>query len=255
MQHRSQVARATSLASAATDDLVIVYNRVPKTGSTSFMGVAYDLCTANKYTVLHLNTTRNMHVMSVADQMRFVQNVTQWTAKKPAIYHGHIAYLDFAKTFDECVDIGGADCDPGNMWMQVPFFCGHDSNCWEPGNPWALQQAKHNLVNNYFLVGLTEELGDFVSILEVSLPRFFKGAQELYTSGKKSHLRKTFNKASPAPETIAKIEATRVWQMESEFYEFARDQFHFQKKRTMVETDGVLVDRGQQFMFEKIRPK
>lgn len=40
-----------------------------------------------------------------------------------------------------------------------------------PGNEWALNQAKQNLVNNYFLVGVTEEMEDFINLLELSLPR------------------------------------------------------------------------------------
>ncbi len=52
-----------------------------------------------------------------------------------------------------------------------------------PGNRWALERAKYNLVNSYLLVGLTEELGDFVAVLEATLPRFFAGATELYNSG------------------------------------------------------------------------
>ncbi len=52
-----------------------------------------------------------------------------------------------------------------------------------PGNRWALEKAKYNLVNSYLVVGLTEELGDFVATLEATLPRFFSGATELYNSG------------------------------------------------------------------------
>lgn len=89
------------------------------------------------------------------------------------------------------------------MWLQVPFFCGHAAECWlvsemnsrkgfhfnftrisnfdsfitihrKPGSQWALEQAKYNLVNNYFLVGVTEEMEDFIYLLELSLPRFVK---------------------------------------------------------------------------------
>ena len=50
----------------------------------------------------------------------------------------------------------------------------------QPGSRWALEQAKFNLVHNYLLVGVTEELGDFIAMLEVMLPNFFKGAMDIY---------------------------------------------------------------------------
>jgi heparan sulfate 2-O-sulfotransferase HS2ST1 len=50
-------------------DTIIVYNRIPKTASTSFVNVAYDLCKRNGFSVLHLNVTGNLHVMSIADQV------------------------------------------------------------------------------------------------------------------------------------------------------------------------------------------
>lgn len=36
----------------------------------------------------------------------------------------------FFQTFDECIDAGQPDCDPDNMWLQIPFLCGHDPACW-----------------------------------------------------------------------------------------------------------------------------
>uniref|UniRef100_T1IUR6 Sulfotransferase domain-containing protein n=1 Tax=Strigamia maritima TaxID=126957 RepID=T1IUR6_STRMM len=264
-----------------SNDLVLIYNRVPKTGSTSFMGVAYDLCAKNK--------------------SRFTYNVSSWSEKKPALYHGHIAYLDFERfgiaqkpifiniirkpldrlisyyyflrygddfrpylvrkrqgdkmTFDECVLRQELDCAEENMWMQIPFFCGHVADCWVPGNEWALQQAKLNLVNKYLLVGVTEELQDFVALLEATLPRFFKGSLNLFLNGKKSHLRKTTIKLEPSVKTIETIHKSPIWKMENDFYQFALDHFHFMKKRTLTVRGGIVTDKGQQFLYEKIRPK
>ena len=52
-----------------------------------------------------------------------------------------------------------------------------------PGNKWALEQAKRNLVEKYLLVGTTEEIGDFITILEATVPRIFKGATKLFNEG------------------------------------------------------------------------
>lgn len=84
-----------SLSNPESEDLVLIYNRVPKTGSTSFVGVAYDLCKMNNFKVLHVNITANMHVMSLNNQYKFAQNVSNWNAMKPAFYHGHMAFLNF----------------------------------------------------------------------------------------------------------------------------------------------------------------
>lgn len=52
------------------DNLIVIYNRVPKTGSTSFINLAYDLCKKNQFYVLHINITANMHVLSLNNQVR-----------------------------------------------------------------------------------------------------------------------------------------------------------------------------------------
>ncbi|ESO92693.1 hypothetical protein LOTGIDRAFT_175663 [Lottia gigantea] len=159
------------------------------------------------------------------------------------------------ETFDDCVKRDGEDCSPENLWMQIPFFCGHWSECWNPGSQWALEQAKQNLVHHYLVVGVTEELGDFIAVLEATLPRFFKGAVQLYNSGRKSHLRKTTKKVTPLPETIEKIHDSKIWAMENEFYEFALQQFHFIKHQTFDLVNGEYVEKGNRFMYEKIRPR
>ncbi|XP_066592322.1 heparin sulfate O-sulfotransferase-like [Prorops nasuta] len=280
------------------EESIVVYNRVPKTGSTSFVGLAYDLCKQNNYHVLHINVTNNMHTLTLPNQIKFAYNISKWNSIKPAFYHGHIAFLNFekfgirgmplylnllrkpldrfvsyyyflrygdnfrphlirkkhgdTKTFDECVAGGLPDCDPNGMWLQIPFLCGHDPACWEVGNGWALEEAKRNIRERYLLVGVTEELKDFVLVLQTILPQFFKGAHDIFIRNNKSHLRQTTQKLNPLPETIEKIQRTSIWKMENELYNYALNHFHALKKRFI---DASFQDSHQRFMYEKIRPK
>lgn len=298
VRHWQTMTNSESLQADFDERLVVIYNRVPKTGSTSFVNLTYDLCRKNAFHVLHINITANMHVFSLPNQIRFVRNVTAWEAMKPAFYHGHLAYLDFSKmgvpaakplyinlvrkpldrlvsyyyflrygddyrphlvrhragdtmTFDECVAKQKQDCDPNNMWLQIPFFCGHAAECWKPGSAWALQEAKRNLVNEYFLVGVTEEMTEFVELLEMALPRLFRGASDHFAKSNKSHLRKTKSKVEPLPETVAKIQQSLVWQMENELYQYALEQFHFAQMKLHAPGKNAL---PQDFFYEKIKP-
>ena len=41
----------------------------------------------------------------------------------------YVQYDIIFQTFDECVEQDGNDCDPENLWVQIPFFCGHTFKC------------------------------------------------------------------------------------------------------------------------------
>lgn len=66
------------------ENLIVIYNRVPKTGSTSFVNLAYDLCKKNKFHVLHINITANMHVLSLQNQVILLSH---------SLYFNHITLL------------------------------------------------------------------------------------------------------------------------------------------------------------------
>lgn len=76
-----------------------------------------------------------------------------------------------------------------------------------------------------------------------------------FISGRKSHLRKTSNKSEPTLKTVQTIQSTDIWKFENEFYEFALDHFHLLRKQMLIIKDDHLVDKGQMFRYEKIRPK
>ncbi|KAF8384283.1 hst-2, partial [Pristionchus pacificus] len=77
---------------------IVVYNRVPKTASTTFTNaIAYDMFKENAFNVVHLNITKNRFVMSLSDQSDLVRNITDWRERQPLFIHGHVAFIDFQR--------------------------------------------------------------------------------------------------------------------------------------------------------------
>lgn len=93
---------------------------------------------------------------------------------------------------------------------------------------------------------------DFITILEATLPRLFKGATEHYLNSNKSHLRQTSAKIEPNTRTIEMIQQSTVWRMENELYEFALEHFKFVKKKVLLRESSSV---AQIYFYEKIRPK
>ncbi|XP_050526845.1 heparin sulfate O-sulfotransferase [Daktulosphaira vitifoliae] len=278
-------------------EVIVIYNRVPKTGSTSFVNVAYDLYKKNAFHVIHVNITGNAHVLPIDEQIRFIRNTTMWNERKPALYHGHFGFIDFHKygtsqppfyiniirkpmdrlisyyyflrygdnyrphlirkkhgdkiTFDECVNQRGTDCHPNLLWLQIPFLCGQSARCWIPGNTWALEEAKRNVVSKYMIVGVTEHLLDFIEVLEAALPNMFQNASMHFKHSSKSHLRKTVKKFKPSAHTINIFKNSTIWQMENDLYNFVYEHFQFIKQHTLPNT----LKGSSKFRYEKIYPK
>jgi len=280
---------------------ILIYNRVPKTGSTSLMNVAYELYSQNQFRVVQIRVTQYKHILTLSDQMSLVSNMSGWS-NTPSLYHGHFAYFPLSRlgghlntrssvfwinlvrkpldrlvshyyflrygddvltskvrakegdttTFDSCVEKAGPDCDPRKLWLQVPFFCGHSPQCWEAGSEWALGQAKANLVSQYLVVGVTEDLDSLVQVLEILLPQFFKGGSHFLTESGKSHIKKTRHKDEISPETIEKLKSSKIWKMEDNFYNFALKHFQNIKKTVL---DQKKSGKETFFNFEKVRPR
>ncbi|KAK3801730.1 hypothetical protein RRG08_033914 [Elysia crispata] len=281
----------------ARDDAIILYNRVPKTGSTSFARLTLDLCTINGFSSIYVNISHCERVLSLANQMKFITNITNWDEAKPAVYHGHMPFIDFTRfgikkrpiyinlirepldrfmsyyyflrfgddfrpdkirrrsgnneTFDECVARGGRSCRPEKLWLQVPYFCGHHPACRRAGSEWALEEAKRNLFHHYLVVGITEDFLSFLSVLEVALPRFYRGATALFEKGRNTQLRKTSKKLPPLPETVKKIKESNIYRLERKFYDFAVEQFRIIKYEILNDR----LKEGDKFLFQNIEPK
>ncbi|TSL47608.1 Uronyl 2-sulfotransferase [Bagarius yarrelli] len=101
----------------------------------------------------------------------------------------------------------------------------------EPG-VWALERAKQNVMENFLLVGILEELEDVLLLLERLLPHYFSDVLSIYHSPafwKVGNLTGTVKKHMPTLEALQVL--YRRMRYEYDFYNFVRDQFHLIKKK------------------------
>lgn len=75
------------------------HRSIPKTGSTTVMSVIYKLTKRNSFRAVLLNVTKNQHTLSLQDQWLWARNLSSWI-DYPTLYHGHIAYLNFDRSYD-----------------------------------------------------------------------------------------------------------------------------------------------------------
>ncbi|KAK4475206.1 hypothetical protein MN116_002285 [Schistosoma mekongi] len=292
---------------------IVIYNRIPKTGSTSLINLVYQLLEENcsHAHVIHLNISSNKRYLDRLSELHLIDNLTHWTSMHPLMIHGHFTFINFMKygsllnpiyinmirnpldrlvsyyyflrygddyrpylirkrmfdhmvrnqTFDECVLVNGSDCSPQLLWVQVPYFCGQAMYCQIPGNLAAVETAKRHVIENYLIVGITEEFDKFVDLLEILLPSFFTGAHNLRSRSKhKWYLRRTNLKFPISQETIKIYQSNPIWQAEQDFYNFVRTEFHavlnvLQEPSSQQTFSTISALHREKIIFDKIRPK
>ena len=133
-------------------------------------------------------------------------------------------------TLDECVGRLSADeCVSSKQGINsiIAFFCGHSDIC-ENRSELALNSAKQNIIKHYAVVGVLEELYNFLYVLENVLPRYFKGISLLYVSnGRTREETKTETKGrrlEPNEKTKEKLRKALIH--EYNLYEFVKQRFH-----------------------------
>jgi len=230
---------------------VLVYNRIPKSGSTMMLGLLYQLGKSLGFLVLRGKYHSYRHfgkndrpglgyfleqastrAKTVYVQHQYYVNFTQNRQQQPAYinmmrdpvehlissyYYKRTVILQhrspqemteeerriMSEPVEQCIIERRLECiyygytvhknkteqlqfrktwSPTFLYPSdvLVYFCGHDEECSQLGNPLALQKAKHNVDTNFAVVGLLEHLNETLAVLEHKLPRFFKGVQTLF---------------------------------------------------------------------------
>jgi hypothetical protein len=132
--------------------------------------------------------------------------------------------------------------EKGNLMTR--YFCGFNPVCRDICSEAALMQAKHNLVNEYHLVGFLEDLETTLGLMEQLGPSWFDGILATFKSAQfhktgKDQSRTTQNRTAndkeegvaPPPSNMTK-EIIRAWNCQDEhLYRYARVLFHKMARR------------------------
>eukprot|EP00092_Neocalanus_flemingeri_P005903 GFUD01006354.1.p1 GENE.GFUD01006354.1~~GFUD01006354.1.p1 ORF type:complete len:442 (+),score=100.05 GFUD01006354.1:171-1496(+) len=252
---------------------VLVYNRIPKSGSTMMLGLLYELGKSLGYLVLR-GKYHSYRYFGKNDRPGLGYFLEQASTRAKTVYVQHQYYVNFtlnrqqqpiyinimrdpvehlissyyykrtvilqnkspqemteeerrivSEPVEQCVIERRLECVyygytvHKNKTQQLQFrktwsptflfpsdvllyFCGHDEECTQLGNPLALQRAKHNVDKNFAVVGLLEHLNETMTVLEYKLPRFFQGVQKLYKKQKNEVMNKNSVKSSSVSKQV-----------------------------------------------------
>lgn len=93
----------------------------------------------------------------------------------------------------------------------------------------ALQRAKYAVETQYAVVGVLEDLNTTLSVLEHYIPKFFRGATEVFYDEITQLNKINGNSFKPPVSEEIKNLVRRNFTREIEFYEFCRQRLHKQQ--------------------------
>jgi len=141
------------------------------------------------------------------------------------------------KDFDTCVRSNDPECQYlpaqrrdgfGDHRRQTMFFCGHADDCTGFNTEVALRKAKENVEKHYAVVGVLEELNKTLTVLEHYVPRFFKGAKDVYWNEVQKFSKINRNIYKPTTLESTKELVRKNFTREIEFFQFCKQRLHQQ---------------------------
>jgi len=140
-------------------------------------------------------------------------------------------------SLEECVSSDSPTCSR-NHWRYIEFFCGNGPDCQLPQlardddvyKSKMVEIAKRRMLDDYFVVGVLEQFEDSLSVFEKLLPRYYRGALEVYESKMIQTTRnqtKSIGKRT-LPDEVANKLRSGALKYELDLYQFARQLFNKQ---------------------------
>ena len=197
---------------------VLVYNRVPKAGSSSMTSLLNKLSSKHDFdlvgwfdmpshdyekvreviqTALKKNrktvVAQHFHFPELVDGDRVAyinvlrDPVSRCTSQYYYLRYGDRDEKDRQKiidrygdlSIDECIQSGNRSCFNCEGWKQSIFFCGRDGGLCKKMSPNMILDKAKATIDAHYTVGVIEDFEGTVGVLERLYPSFFQGGVEL----------------------------------------------------------------------------
>ena len=242
------------------DPLVLLYNRVPKAGSSSMTSLINKLSSKHNFKMLGWFDlpSHDFDAVQAAVQDALAKGEKTVIAQHfhfPEIVHEDVAYINVLRepvarctnqyyylrygdrreedrkkvldkygdlTIDECIDSGNqATCFNCDGWKQSLFFCGQDGGeCGDFSPNEVLVRAKE-VVDSHYVVGVIEDFEGTVAVMEKLFPTFFEGGLELLKKVKPQRV--TQGSSSYVPPSNSSISAIKsLLKQDEELYAYVK---------------------------------
>ncbi|KAK2150903.1 hypothetical protein LSH36_383g01009 [Paralvinella palmiformis] len=133
----------------------------------------------NRYSADH-NLSKPVLINVIRDPLEQLNSFHYYLRFENAFRRPWVTPKVKAMSFTSCVLSDDPYCvSPAGFFWMIPFFCGRQPWCRQPSRR-ALNQAVYNVVNNYALVGVLEQIKDFYWVLGELMPQFFGGILAIY---------------------------------------------------------------------------
>ncbi|XP_013171987.1 PREDICTED: heparan sulfate 2-O-sulfotransferase pipe [Papilio xuthus] len=237
--HRDAVQRVETIRLAPADQQVLVSVVSAHTPPASYIKhVCYTNFTRFGYpSPIYVNVVRDP-VERVISWYYYVRAPWYYVERKrafPDLPLPDPAWLK--KDFETCVLSGDRECryvegetheGIGDHRRQTLFFCGHEPQCTPFNSREALQRAKRVVEQQYAVVGVLEDMNATLLAFERYIPRFFKGALNLYWEELNTFNRINRNAFKPPVSEAVKQIVRANFTREIEFYEFCKQRLYTQ---------------------------
>ncbi|XP_055387136.1 uncharacterized protein LOC129615793, partial [Condylostylus longicornis] len=148
------------------------------------------------------------------------------------------------KDFNKCVVEHDPECvyevdavkdTVGDHRRQTLFFCGHNPDCLPFNSPRAVQIAKQNVEKEFAVVGSWEDTNITLTVLEHYIPRYFRGATEIFYMHYDQITNRNKNKMKPEIYPEVKELIRKNFTQEIEFYEWCKQRLYKQYLALVVD--------------------